>query len=650
MYNFKKIQVVPGAKDMVDIVLSRTNRKTATIIHKGYNISRIRSFYMKKVKYTQQTFHDKLSQILDDFPILDEIHPFYEDLINVLYNRDHYKLALGQVNHCRHYIDGLSKDYVRLLKYGDSLFRCKQLKRAALGRMCTMMKKQAPNLAYLEQVRQHLSRLPSIDPNTRTLLLCGYPNVGKSSFINKLTRADVEVQPYAFTTKSLFIGHTDYQYTRWQVIDTPGILDHPLEDRNTIEMQSITALAHLRATVLFLIDVSEQCGFSLEQQLSLFKSIKPLFSNKPLLMVANKVDVKKVSELSEEKKEALETFLKEYSVDLVESSTVTEEGITLVKEKACGMLMAQRVEMKMKSKNATGLMNRLHVAVPRPRDNKVREAAIPPSVLAKLAEKAKTQEMVIDEPKPEISITFGGPMSTDIDTQWNPRDFSSFDDDLREKYLLKNPEWRFDIIPEIIDGKNIADFLDPDIEELLDRLEQEEVEQLQEIANSMDDDDEIQLTEEEQALLKEVKETKAIMIKDSRLKQRNNNAPLPRKAMADRNQPSDLEKHLTDMGIDPSRAVSRARSVSRGRSSSRKGSKSPSVSVGMKRNRDDVGFSPGEGLRDPKQKKLAMKKDRKEQNKLGKAGKKGDSDRNIVVKNTKHLLTGKRGMGTNQRR
>jgi len=45
------------------------------------------------------------------------------------------------------------------------------------------------------------------------------------------------VQPYAFTTKSLFVGHMDYKYLRWQVIDTPGILDRPLEERNTIEMQ-----------------------------------------------------------------------------------------------------------------------------------------------------------------------------------------------------------------------------------------------------------------------------------------------------------------------------------------------------------------------------------------------------------------------------
>ncbi len=33
----------------------------------------------------------------------------------------------------------------------------------------------------------------------------------------------------------------------------------------------------------------------------------------------------------------------------------------------------------------------------------------------------------------------------------------------KEKYLLKNPEWRFDSIPEIIDGKNVADFVDTGI-------------------------------------------------------------------------------------------------------------------------------------------------------------------------------------------
>ena len=56
--------------------------------------------------------------------------------------------------------------------------------------MCTIMKRQGQSLSYLEQVRQHLSRLPSIDPNTRTLLICGFPNVGKSSFINKVSHIE----------------------------------------------------------------------------------------------------------------------------------------------------------------------------------------------------------------------------------------------------------------------------------------------------------------------------------------------------------------------------------------------------------------------------------------------------------------------------
>ena len=76
----------------------------------------------------QQNYHDRLTQILEDFPKLDDIHPFYADLMNVLYDRDHYKLALGQISTARNLIDNVAKDYTRLLKFGDSLYRCKQLK------------------------------------------------------------------------------------------------------------------------------------------------------------------------------------------------------------------------------------------------------------------------------------------------------------------------------------------------------------------------------------------------------------------------------------------------------------------------------------------------------------------------------------------
>jgi len=247
------------------------------------------------------------------------------------------------------------------------------------NRMATIMRRQKDPLAYLEQVRQHISRLPSIDPNTRTLLICGYPNVGKSSFINKITRADVDVQPYAFTTKSLFVGHMDYKYLRWQVIDTPGILDHPLEEMNTIEMQSITALAHLRSAVLYFMDLSEQCGYTIEAQVQLFNSIKPLFANKPTMLVINKIDVQRLGDLDTERAELVKSLVSEGKVTLLEISTFTEEGIMEARNKACDALLEARVEIKSKGNKARSdaVLNRVHVALPKSRDDVERKAFVP---------------------------------------------------------------------------------------------------------------------------------------------------------------------------------------------------------------------------------------------------------------------------------
>jgi GTP1/Obg family GTP-binding protein len=108
-YNLKTIGVVPGAKDFIDIVLSKTQRGTPTVVHNGWNIQRIRQFYMRKVKFTQQNWNEKLSSILDEFPKVEDIHPFYADLLNVLYDKDHYKLALGQLNTARNLVDRIAQ-------------------------------------------------------------------------------------------------------------------------------------------------------------------------------------------------------------------------------------------------------------------------------------------------------------------------------------------------------------------------------------------------------------------------------------------------------------------------------------------------------------------------------------------------------------
>jgi nucleolar GTP-binding protein len=57
-------------------------------------------------------------------------------------------------------------------------------------------------------------------------------------------------------------------------------------------MQSITALAHLNSCILYFLDLSEQCGYSLPDQIHLHSNIKPLFKNKNVVIVLNKADVR----------------------------------------------------------------------------------------------------------------------------------------------------------------------------------------------------------------------------------------------------------------------------------------------------------------------------------------------------------------------
>lgn len=553
---WKEIQPVPTSQEFLDIVLSRTQRRLPTQIRSGFKISRIRAFYTRKVKYTQETFTEKLSAILDGFPRLQDIHPFHKDLLNTLYDADHFRIALGTLSTSKHLIETVSRDYVRLLKYAQSLFQCKQLKRAALGRMATLCRRLKDPLVYLEQVRQHLGRLPSIDPNTRTLLICGYPNVGKSSFLRSVTRADVDVQPYAFTTKSLFVGHFDYKYLRFQAIDTPGILDHPLEEMNTIEMQSITAIAHLRSAILYFMDLSEQCGYSVQAQIQLFQSIKPLFANKLVFIVINKIDIMRPEDLDPETKAMLDTVLKSGGVELLQLSCTTTEGVTEVKNAACERLIAERVAQKLKSgTNSSGtiggrlgdVLTRIHVAYPL--GGVVREPYIPEAV--KNMRKYNKDDPERRKLAREIEEENGGA--------------GVFNVDLKQQYLLENDEWKTDRAPEVFDGRNVYDYVDPDIEAKLEALEEEE-EKL-EASGYYDSDDSLEDAEQADIRMKAqlIKEQRQLIRNEAKMKKSlKNRAIVPRPARTQKL--SAMTDHLDRLGHDTTSISERARARSRGRS------------------------------------------------------------------------------------
>ncbi|CAE6491229.1 unnamed protein product [Rhizoctonia solani] len=655
----KAIAPVPTANDFLDIILSKTQRKTPTVIHKNFKISRIRNFYMRKVKFTQDSFDEKLGAILSEFPILDNLHPFMSSLLNVLYDKNHYKLALGQLNTARHLISQVAKDYVRLLKFGDSLYRCKQLKRAALGRMATIMRRQKDPLAYLEQVRQHLARLPSIDPTTRTLLVCGYPNVGKSSFVNKVTRADVDVQPYAFTTKSLFVGHLDYKYLRWQVIDTPGILDHPLEEMNTIEMQSVTAMAHLRSAILYFMDLSERCGYTIEAQVKLFHSIKPLFSGKPVVVVINKIDVVRLDDLNEEQRTLVDTVITLPEVKIVQVSCYTDEGVTEVKTTACDALLAHRVESKLRGTKINTVVNRIHVAMPIKRDDKERKPFIPDIVKERTKYDKDDPERIKLEK--DLEAEGGGAGVYNIDT--------------RKNWILQDESWKYDVMPEIWEGKNVADFIDPDIEAKLAALEAEE-EKL-EAEGFYDSEEEIFDSDDEreaEEILK-MQQAKLSHHSKSNLKSR----PIMPRTAAQRTM-TGMAKALTAAGYDPSRIEERAAilaKAARAKEAIGKRKRDEDMEVdsdgedegdldGMdvdeeespKRARTNLGASKRApktdrqlaGLKNTEQAEKAIKLRNLGQRERNMHARAGESDRAIKVKMPKHLYAGKRKGGKTDRR
>ncbi|KAK4936012.1 Nucleolar GTP-binding protein 1, partial [Elasticomyces elasticus] len=558
---WKDIAPVPTSQEFLDIVLSRTQRRLPTQIRAGFKISRIRAFYIRKVKYTSETFTEKLTAILDGFPRLQDIHPFHKDLLNTLYDADHFRIALGQLSTAKHLIETVARDYIRLLKYGQSLFQCKQLKRAALGRMATICKRMKDPLLYLEQVRQHLGRLPSIDPNTRTLLICGYPNVGKSSFLKNISRADVDVQPYAFTTKSLFVGHFDYKMLRFQAIDTPGILDHPLEEMNTIEMQSITAIAHLRSAIMYFMDLSEQCGYSVTAQIQLFQSIKPLFANKLVFIVINKIDLMKPEDLDAETQEKLQAIVKDGNVELLQLSCTTTEGLMQVRNAACDRLLAERNAQKLKAgTNSSGevtgrlgdVLRRIHVA--QPLGGIVREPFIPEAVKNRM----KYSKDDPDRPK----------LMRDIEEENGGA--GVFNINLKEKWLLENPDWKEDRMPEMLDGKNVYDFVDPDIESKLAALEEEEARL--EAEGYYDDEENLEDLEDAETRYKAelIREKRQLIRNENKMrKSLKNRALIPRSKKA---VPlSKMEDALETAGYDTSALAARARSVSRARGRSRAG-------------------------------------------------------------------------------
>jgi nucleolar GTP-binding protein len=235
-----------------------------------------------KAKRFFESLYSQLTALILHFPDADKASKFYQELMESAMSIDEYKKHLGAINWAR--------SAIKKLFYS---FRKKEIElNVFFGRSKDVLKQVSRDFDYLKKARQHLAKFPSVK-SLKTALLTGFPNVGKTSILSLLTESKPEINNYPFTTKSINIGIMKIDNQKIQIIDTPGLLERPLEKLNKIEMKAIIALKHLADLILFVFDPSESSGYKMTEQKKLHKKIKELFPEKKMIVIANKADLTK---------------------------------------------------------------------------------------------------------------------------------------------------------------------------------------------------------------------------------------------------------------------------------------------------------------------------------------------------------------------
>ena len=276
---FEKIPTIPTADEILDVSF----RRAASKMRLKQNKDRANEEFVKTIN---QAVHDRLVRVIQAFPDFETLPVFYREIVEILWGMDRIRQALGGVGWAARWArtHGPGLTY-QTRKAEDTAI----LRKRAVARLSSVVHQINGDLLFLNEVRNVLRKLPHVGDEF-TVVVAGYPNVGKSSFIQLVSTATPEVASYPFTTKGVIVGHREVGRDRVQFIDTPGILDRPTIDRNAIELQALTAIVNLADIVLYILDPSEHCGYSLEEQVRLQHEIEVLV-DVPVIVVANKTDL-----------------------------------------------------------------------------------------------------------------------------------------------------------------------------------------------------------------------------------------------------------------------------------------------------------------------------------------------------------------------
>jgi GTP-binding protein len=171
--------------------------------------------------------------------------------------------------------------------------------------------------------------------------LIGYPNVGKSTLISRISAARPKIADYPFTTLQPNLGVVSVgeagEQRSFVVADIPGLI----EDAHRGAGLGTQFLRHIERTRLLvqLVDVSDASGRpdptkDVEVIEGELKSFGARLDEKPMMVVASKIDVANKTKLAK-----LKRYCERRGLELLPISAVTGKGI-----RALSFALAKKLE------------------------------------------------------------------------------------------------------------------------------------------------------------------------------------------------------------------------------------------------------------------------------------------------------------------
>ncbi len=272
----RKLPTVLTAEELIDKAFRRASKI-------GGKNKRERA--INKLSTISNVLRDYFERIIESHPSYDNLDTFYRDMIDIVVGIRRLKKSLAALNWADKMTQKVITKGIRRIKSGVNP---EIVLREVYGRVASIIEQIDDELRFLNEAKIKLKEIPTLSDDF-TAVFAGYPNVGKSSIIAEISSVKPEIASYPFTTKEIFVGYID-EDVRIQIIDTPGLLDRPLERRNFIERKAISALNHLADVIIFVIDPTETCGYQMKKQLSLLESIKEQFEM-PIIEIYSKADL-----------------------------------------------------------------------------------------------------------------------------------------------------------------------------------------------------------------------------------------------------------------------------------------------------------------------------------------------------------------------